>query len=146
MPAGHAASPGGPTATTVNNRVPLCRWKGGDYLTVTLSIVAVLSVLVFLLCRYAGLRIWHAGRRIARVLSRAWEKCGIGRGIERGYAAALVATTGGWLAAAIGNGPAAKPLPVTALISTVILAVPWWFHRRRRAKVQVERKISGRPI
>jgi S-DNA-T family DNA segregation ATPase FtsK/SpoIIIE len=36
-------------------------------------------------------------------------------------------------------------LPVTALIATVILAVPWWFHRRRRAKVRVERTISGWP-
>lgn len=29
-------------------------------MTVTISVVAVLGVLVFLPCRYAGLRIWHA--------------------------------------------------------------------------------------
>jgi len=29
-------------------------------LTLTISVVAVLGVLVILLCRYAGLRIWHA--------------------------------------------------------------------------------------
>jgi hypothetical protein len=29
-------------------------------LTVTISVVAGLGVLVFLLCRYAGLRVWHA--------------------------------------------------------------------------------------
>jgi DNA segregation ATPase FtsK/SpoIIIE, S-DNA-T family len=86
-----------------------------------------------------------AGRMIAGVLSWIWEKCGIGRAAERGYTAAVIATTGGWLAAAIANGPAVKPLPVTALIATVILAVPWWFHRRRRAKVRVERTISGWP-
>ena len=29
-------------------------------MTLTVSVVAVLGVLVFLLCRYAGLRVWHA--------------------------------------------------------------------------------------
>jgi DNA segregation ATPase FtsK/SpoIIIE, S-DNA-T family len=86
-----------------------------------------------------------AGRRIAGALSWIWEKCGIGRAAERGYTAAVIATTGGWLAAAIASGPAVKPLPVTALIATVILAIPWWFHRRRRAKVRVERTVSGWP-
>jgi S-DNA-T family DNA segregation ATPase FtsK/SpoIIIE len=86
-----------------------------------------------------------AGRKIASALSSLWEKCGIDRAMERGYTAAVIATTGGWLAAAIADGPTAKPLPVAALIATVILAVPWWFHRRRRAKVRVERKISGWP-
>ena len=86
-----------------------------------------------------------AGRRIARALSRIWEKCGIDRALERAYAATITATAGGWLAAAIAGGPAEKPLPMVALISTVILAVPWWFHRRRRAKVRVERTISSWP-
>jgi S-DNA-T family DNA segregation ATPase FtsK/SpoIIIE len=86
-----------------------------------------------------------AGRPVARVLSWIWEKCGIDRGIERGYAATVIATVGGWLAAAIAIGPIVHPLPMVALIATIILAVPWWFHRRRRAKVRVERKISGWP-
>jgi hypothetical protein len=29
-------------------------------LTLTVSVVALLAVLVILLCRYAGLRVWHA--------------------------------------------------------------------------------------
>jgi S-DNA-T family DNA segregation ATPase FtsK/SpoIIIE len=86
-----------------------------------------------------------AGRIPARILSWVWEKCGIDRGMERGYAAAVIATIGGWLAAAIAVGPLVHPLPMVALTATVILAVPWWFHRRRRAKVRVERKISGWP-
>jgi S-DNA-T family DNA segregation ATPase FtsK/SpoIIIE len=86
-----------------------------------------------------------AGRKVARVLSWLWEKCGIGRAMERGYAAIVIATAGGWLAAAIASGPTVKPLPAVAISTTVILAVPWWFHRRRRAKVRVERKISGWP-
>jgi S-DNA-T family DNA segregation ATPase FtsK/SpoIIIE len=86
-----------------------------------------------------------AGRRITRALSWAWERCGIGRAIERAYAALVIAATGGWLAVAIATGPAVKPLPQVALTATVILAIPWWFHRRRRAKVRVERAISAWP-
>lgn len=29
-------------------------------MTITLSVVLVLSAAVFVLCRYAGLRVWHA--------------------------------------------------------------------------------------
>jgi len=107
------------------------------------AVTAVTSIL--LAFPLSVMRRHSAGRRIASVLSRLWEKCGIDRAVERGYAATVIATAGGWLAAAIASGPAVKPLPVTALISTVILAVPWWFHRRRRAKVRVERTISGWP-
>jgi len=34
--------------------------KGGDHLTITVSVALVLAIAVFVLCRYAGLRIWHA--------------------------------------------------------------------------------------
>ncbi len=34
--------------------------KGGDCLAISVSVVVVLSVAVFLLCRYAGLRLLHA--------------------------------------------------------------------------------------
>jgi hypothetical protein len=34
--------------------------KGGDRLAVSLSVVVVLGAGVFLLCRYAGLRVLHA--------------------------------------------------------------------------------------
>jgi S-DNA-T family DNA segregation ATPase FtsK/SpoIIIE len=81
----------------------------------------------------------------AGVLARLWAACGIDRGIERAYAATVIAVTGGWLSAAIGAGPAAKPLPLVAGIATVVLAIPWWFHRRRRAKARVERTISAWP-
>lgn len=91
------------------------------------------------------LRRHPAGRRIAGALYWAWDKCGIDRATERAYAATVIATAGGWLAAAIAIGPTIKPLPITALIATMILGIPWWFHRRRRAKVRVERTISGWP-
>jgi S-DNA-T family DNA segregation ATPase FtsK/SpoIIIE len=89
---------------------------------------------------------WHpVGLPAARLLAEIWERLGIDRGIERAYTATIIAAIGGWLAAATANGPAVKPLPMTALIATAILAVPWWFHRRRRDKVRVERTISGWP-
>jgi S-DNA-T family DNA segregation ATPase FtsK/SpoIIIE len=91
--------------------------------------------------------IWSrpAGKITAGALARLWDKCGIGRGIERAYATAVIAVAGGWLSAAIAIGPAVKPLPAIAEISTVILGIPWWFHRRRRAKARVEKTISAWP-
>jgi len=86
-----------------------------------------------------------AGKITAGALARLWAACGIDRGIERGYAAAVIAVTGGWLAAAIANGPAVKPLPLVAAIATVALGIPWWFHRRRRAKARAERTIAAWP-
>lgn len=34
--------------------------KGGDRLSVTLSVALALTAVVVLLCTYAGLRVWHA--------------------------------------------------------------------------------------
>jgi DNA segregation ATPase FtsK/SpoIIIE, S-DNA-T family len=86
-----------------------------------------------------------AGKFTAGALMRLWEACGIDRGIERAYTATVIAVTGGWLAAAIAAGPLTKPLPAIAGTATVILSVPWWFHRRRRAKARVEKTISAWP-
>jgi DNA segregation ATPase FtsK/SpoIIIE, S-DNA-T family len=111
-----------------------------------IPVTAITAVTTILLAfPHSILRRHPAGRRTARVLAWIWEKCRIDRAAERAYAGTVIATAGGWLAAAIANGPAAKPLPLTALTATVILAVPWWFHRRRRAKVRIERAISGWP-
>jgi S-DNA-T family DNA segregation ATPase FtsK/SpoIIIE len=86
-----------------------------------------------------------AGKITAGALARMWAACGIDRGIERAYAATVIAVTGGWLSAAIAAGPTAKPLPQIAGIATVILGIPWWFHRRRRAKARVEKTIAAWP-
>lgn len=91
------------------------------------------------------LRRHPVGRRIADVLAGLWEACGIDRAVERTYASTVIAVTGGWLAAAIANGPTTKPLPLVAVNGCVVLGVPWWCHRRRRAKVRVERTITSWP-
>lgn len=74
-------------------------------------------------------RSWQATETVAR----ACEACGIARPAERAYAVSIVATAGGWLAAAIVVGPTTKPLPTIAVVATVVLGIPWWAHRRRRA-------------
>jgi hypothetical protein len=65
--------------------------------------------------------------------------------VERVYAAAVIFAAGVWVAAAAVLGPFTRPLPLTLSMGTVILAVPWWSHRRRRAKVRVERKLAAWP-
>lgn len=82
----------------------------------------------------------------ARILARTWEAFGISRPAERAYTTAVIATTGSWLAAAVAIGPAAKPLPAIAGIATIILGVPWWAHRRRRARVRALRTIQAWPV
>jgi DNA segregation ATPase FtsK/SpoIIIE, S-DNA-T family len=86
-----------------------------------------------------------ATRKTSDMITRAWEACGIARPAERAYAATVTAVTGGWLTAAIAAGPTAKPLPTIAAIATVILGIPWWAHRRRRARVRIERTIQSWP-
>jgi S-DNA-T family DNA segregation ATPase FtsK/SpoIIIE len=81
----------------------------------------------------------------AGVVTRVWEACGITRPAERLYITAVTVTGGGWLSAAIAAGPFVKPLPAIAAIATVILGVPWWAHRRRRAKVRIERTVQTWP-
>ena len=72
-------------------------------------------------------------------------RAGLATRAERLYAALVMATAGGWLAVATALGPGHKPLPQVLVIAGLVLAVPWWAHRRRRAKVQVERKLAAWP-
>jgi len=86
-----------------------------------------------------------AGKNTAGFLARMWAACGIDRAPERAYAACVVAVTGGWLSAAIAVGPMVRPLPQVAVIGTVVLGIPWWIHRRRRARVRADRTIDAWP-
>ena len=76
-------------------------------------------------------------------LARWWSV--LGRRAERVYAASVVLLGGLWLAAATRWGPGAGALPTVALAGTVAAGVPWWLHRRRRARVRVERTIEAWP-
>ena len=59
--------------------------------------------------------------------------------------ASVTFAAGGWLAAAALLGPLASPLPQVLGVGAVVLAVPWWAHRRRRAKVRVQRTLAAWP-
>jgi FtsK/SpoIIIE family len=67
------------------------------------------------------------------------------RPAERAYAAIVSFSIGGWLGAAILIGPTTPPMPVLAGILTIINGIPWWANGRRRAKVQLDRKLEAWP-
>ena len=65
--------------------------------------------------------------------------------LERLYAATVTLAVGAWTAAATALSPIVSPLPQALAIGTLILSVPWWASRRRRAKVRVERTLEAWP-
>lgn len=81
----------------------------------------------------------------AWVLAMFGERVGLALRIERAYAATVAMCAGGWLAAATAMGVAFRPLPLVLGGGGFVLAVPWWVHRRRRAKVRVDRQIAAWP-
>jgi hypothetical protein len=81
----------------------------------------------------------------AFTLVRLGRRVGLDRPIERLYSTAVAAMTGIWLAAATAEGPTRRPLPQLLLIGGVLLSIPWWAHRRRRARVRVERTLAAWP-
>ncbi len=81
----------------------------------------------------------------AGLISRAWLACGIDRTAERIYATTVITACGGWLTAAIAEGPTMKPLPSIAAIGAILLGIPWWAHRRRRARVRAIRTMQAWP-
>jgi S-DNA-T family DNA segregation ATPase FtsK/SpoIIIE len=72
-------------------------------------------------------------------------RIGLSRLTERVYAAAAALAAGGWLAAATLLGPLSSPMPQVLGIGALILAAPWWAHRRRRARVRVQRALLAWP-
>ena len=72
-------------------------------------------------------------------------RIGLPRLAERIYAAAVTLAAGGWLAVSALLGPFTSPLPQVLGVGAVILAVPWWAHRRRRARARVQRTIAAWP-
>ena len=72
-------------------------------------------------------------------------RIGIPALMERLYAATATLAAGGWIAAATAVGPFVSPLPQALAVGGLVLSVPWWAHRRRRARVRVERKLEAWP-
>lgn len=88
-----------------------------------------------------------AGITVATMLALATlgQHIGLANRLERGYAAAVAMLAGGWITAATITGPLRPPLPAIAGISAILAGVPWWAHRRRRAKVRIERRLDAWP-
>nr|BFE34629.1 hypothetical protein GCM10010200_068800 [Actinomadura rugatobispora] len=81
----------------------------------------------------------------AWALAMFGERLGLSPRIERLYAAGVVMGAGGWLSAATALGPTVSPLPGMLAGGVIALAAPWWAHRRRRARVRVDRQIAAWP-
>lgn len=81
----------------------------------------------------------------ASALTLVGDRIGLSLRIERLYAATIALSAGGWLAAATALGVSYRPLPQIILVGTPVLSVPWWVHRRRRARVRVERTLAAWP-
>jgi S-DNA-T family DNA segregation ATPase FtsK/SpoIIIE len=90
-----------------------------------------------LVAALAGVAVWAVA-----VFGGKW---GFPTPLERAYAATTILVVGEWLSVATALGPFVSPLRQAGIISAVILSVPWWAHRRRRAKVRIERKLQAWP-
>ena len=122
-------------------------WRYRSELAPLYTAGAVLGMAYWL---HAGHRHWSAfAVAIAAVtaggLTAFGARIGLPALIERLYAAATTLASGGWVAAAAVLGPFATPMPQLLVIGGAVLAVPWWTHARRRARVRVERKLEAWP-
>jgi FtsK/SpoIIIE family len=70
---------------------------------------------------------------------------GLASPLQRVYAAAIALSDGLWLSIAAGAGPLRAPLPQVLATGGIVLAIPWWASRRRRARVRIERKLEAWP-
>ena len=111
------------------------------------AVGAVLGIACWL---HAGHRHWWAlvlaiAAMTAAALAAFGGRAGLPTLIERLYAAVTTLAAGGWMAAAAIAGPFATPMPQLLAIGGAALAVPWWAHARRRARVRVARKLEAWP-
>ncbi|MGH3265619.1 MAG: FtsK/SpoIIIE domain-containing protein, partial [Trebonia sp.] len=128
--------------------VTLCRWLWRYRSELAPLIAAALTVLAGWALHAAHTAWWPELVATIGAVSATGimgKRLGLTTRAERGYAMAVIAATGNWLAAAVVAGPIHGPLLRVLGIGTLVLAVPWWAHRRRRAKVRVERALAAWP-
>jgi hypothetical protein len=129
--------------------VTLARWAWryrSELVPLTLATVTALAAWVL----HATHPHWWPALTAATVAATvgagvAGARLGLVTRAERGYAMTVIVATGGWLAAATAAGPGRESLPRVLLVSVCILGLPWWAHRRRRARVRVERLLAAWP-
>jgi len=123
-------------------------WRYRSELAPLYAAAAVLGVACWL---HAGHRQWWTltvaiAAGAAAALTGFGGRLGLPSLVERLYAAVTTLAAGGWIAGAAIAGPFITPMPQLLTIGGVVLAVPWWTHRRRRARVRVERKLEAWPV
>lgn len=81
----------------------------------------------------------------AWLLTLVGQRAGLSLRSERLYAATVAMAAAAWLASAMALGVLFRPLPMLLGAGTIVLGLPWWVHRRRRARVRVERTLAAWP-
>jgi S-DNA-T family DNA segregation ATPase FtsK/SpoIIIE len=122
-------------------------WRYRSELTPLYAASAVFAAACWL---HAGHRHWWAlvvviAAMTAAALAAFGRRAGLPALAERLWAATTTLAAGGWMAAATLAGPFTTPIPQLLVIGGAVLAVPWWAHARRRARVRVERKLEAWP-
>jgi S-DNA-T family DNA segregation ATPase FtsK/SpoIIIE len=119
-------------------------WRYRSELAPLYAAVSLLAAGLVLHWRWPGW--WQivaaVGVAAALIVGDLGHRLGLDRPIERGYAATVTAAAGLWLAAATRLGPLRRPLLALLAVGVMVGGVPWWTHRRRRAKVRVVRAMT----
>ena len=137
----------GPLPVPVAMLLGRLAWRYRSEIAPVITAGAVLAAGGWLHHGHAGQWPWllAASDLAAAALVVLGARVGLAQLAERVYAAAAVLAAGGWLAVAALLGPLAAPMPQVLGIGTFLLAVPWWAHRRRRARARVQRALSAWP-
>jgi S-DNA-T family DNA segregation ATPase FtsK/SpoIIIE len=122
-------------------------WRYRSELTPLYAAAAVLGAGCWL---HAGHRHWWPlvlaiAVMTAGALAAFGGRAGLPTLTERLYAAVTTIAVGGWMVGTAAVGPFITPMPQLLAIGGAVLAVPWWAHGRRRARVRVERKLEAWP-
>ncbi|GAB1819313.1 hypothetical protein HerbRD11066_24770 [Herbidospora sp. RD11066] len=129
--------------------VVICSWLWRYRSELTPFAVAALAETVAVLFHINDPESWTTVLTITGVL--AWlvvffgHLVGLRHGAERTYAAVCAAMVGAWVSVATAIGPGTAPMPVLLIVGGTLIALPWWAHRRRRARVRVERTLAAWP-
>lgn len=140
-------NPGDPLPETAAVEIGRLLWRYRSELTplyLALASVVAASILHASHPHWWPILLAFTGSATA-ALAFGGQRIGLATLSERIYAATVTASLGAWLSAGTALDPLRRPLPALMLIGGVVLAVPWWAHRRRRARVRVERTLAVWP-